>query len=117
MARGEKMKKIKITDLAGVIRSKNSGPFELTLDLVFKDRRAFKLARRSGIFTKELFAGLYNINLQDVLGVVEYEQANAIKVTLVRSVVSGDPGDTDIYGAQQHAPLLDLEVPVEEPCV
>ena len=36
---------------------------------------------------------------------------------LVRSVVSGDPGDTDIYGAQQHAPLLDLEVPVEEPCV
>ena len=109
------MKKIKITDLAEVIRSKNSGPFELTLDLVFKDRGSFELARRSGIFTKELFAGLYNIKLQDVLGVVEYEQANAIKATIVRPVVSGDPGDTDIYGAQQHAPLLDLEVPVEDP--
>jgi len=109
------MKKIKITELAEVIRSKNSGPLELTLDLIFKDSRAFELARRSRIFTKELFAGLYNVNPQDVLGVVEYEQANAIKATLVRPVVSGDPGDTDIYGAQQHAPLLNIEVPVEDP--
>jgi hypothetical protein len=27
--------------------------------------------------------------------------------------VSGSPGETDVYGAQQHAPLLDLEVPEE----
>ncbi|OPZ74278.1 MAG: hypothetical protein BWY80_00643 [Firmicutes bacterium ADurb.Bin456] len=108
------MRKIKITDLAGVIRSKNSGPFELTLDLVFKDRASFELARRSGIFTRELFAGLYNVKLEDVLGLVEFEQANAIKATLVRPIASGAPGDTDVYGAQQHAPLLDLEVPVED---
>jgi hypothetical protein len=27
-----------------------------------------------------------------------------------RLVVSGDLGDRDVYGAQQHAPLLDLEL-------
>jgi hypothetical protein len=26
-----------------------------------------------------------------------------------RPVVSGSPGDSDVYGAQQHAPLLDIE--------
>ena len=107
----KKLRKVKITDLAEVIRSKNSGPFELTLDLVFKDREAFEMARHSGLFTRELFAGLYNVDLEKVIGVVEFEQANAIKATLVRPIVSGAPGDTDVYGAQQHAPLLDLEVP------
>ena len=38
---------VRLTDAARVIRSKNSGPFELTLDILFKDRRYFDLARRS----------------------------------------------------------------------
>jgi len=32
------------------------------------------------------------------------------KITLPRDVVSGDVGDRDVYGAQQHAPLLDIEL-------
>lgn len=107
------MKKIKITELAGVIRSKNSGPYELTFDIIFKDRASFELARRSGIFTGELFARLYGIDVGKVIGVVEFEQANAINATIARPVVSGGPGETDVYGAQQHAPLLGIEVPVD----
>lgn len=106
------MKKIEITDMAGVIRSKNSGPYELTFDIIFKDRENFELAVRSGIFTKELFASLYNIEADGVIDVVAFEQANAIKATIARPVVSGGAGDSDIYGAQQHAPLLSIEVPV-----
>src|SRR5665647_1899755 len=106
------MKKIKITDMASVIRSKNSGPYELTFDIIFKDRANFQLARSSGVFTNKLFAGLYGIAADCVLNVVEFEQANAIKATIVRPVVSGSPGDGDVYGAQQHAPLLEIEVPV-----
>lgn len=105
------MRKIKITEMAEVIRSKNSGPYELTFDIIFKDRVNFETARRSGLFTNHLFATLYGINDDEVLNVVEFEQANAIKATIVRHVVSGSPGDSDIYGAQQHAPLLNIEVP------
>jgi hypothetical protein len=32
----------------------------------------------------------------------------AIKLTLPRRLCAGDPGDGDVYGAQQHAPLLEL---------
>ena len=38
---------------------------------------------------------------------------NAIKFTIYRLRPSGSPGDPDIFGAQQYAPLLDIEVPVE----
>ena len=29
---------------------------------------------------------------------------------LARRVMAGDPGDVDVYGAQQHAPLLGIEL-------
>lgn len=108
-----KLKKLKITEMADVIRSKNSGPYELTLDIIFKNREFFELARRSGIFKKDLYADIYGISVDKVIDLVEFEQANAIKATIVRPLVSGDPGETDVYGAQQHAPLLGIEVPLE----
>ncbi|MCX5844350.1 MAG: DUF4387 family protein [Deltaproteobacteria bacterium] len=46
--------------------------------------------------------------------IVHFDPAWAIKISLVRPVVSGSVGDTDVYGAQQHAPLLKLEIPVME---
>ena len=45
------------------------------------------------------------------MAIIPYDVAYAIKITIPRLVPSGDPGDTDVYGAQQHAPLLDIEIP------
>jgi hypothetical protein len=104
---------INITELAEVIRSKNCGPYELTFDIVFKDRESYDLALASGVFTAELFARLYGLAVDRVLKVVYFDEARAIKATIVRPVVSGDVGETDVYGAQQHAPLLSIEVPTE----
>lgn len=98
-----------ILEEARVIRSKNSGPYELTLDVMFKDRAAYERARAAGVFTPALVARLYGVSEAEVLGVTWFEPANAVKMTLRRRVASGSPGDTDIYGAQQHAPLLALE--------
>ena len=102
---------IPLTRLARVIRSKNAGPFELTLDVLFKTGRGFRLARESGVFTRRRIARLYRVRPGDVLGLLWFEPARAVKVTLRRRIPSGAPGDSDIYGAQQHAPLLALTVP------
>jgi hypothetical protein len=106
------MKKVPITSVASVIRSKNAGPFELTLDILFKDKGTYLYLKNCGFFSRELFAALYDVPLGDILKVVHFDPAFAVKCTMVRQVVSGTPGDTDVYGAQQHAPLLGLEVPV-----
>jgi len=98
-----------IREAARVIRSKNSGPYELTLDVIFADRRYFDLFRSRGIISTELISRLYRVAPSEVLGIVYFEPSNAVKVTIRRRIPSGAPGDTDIYGAQQHAPLLGLE--------
>jgi hypothetical protein len=105
---------VNIIDLADVIRSKNCGPYELTFDIVFKDRTCYALAVASGVFTADLFAHLYGITVDQVLNVVYFAEACAIKATIVRPIVSGDVGETDVYGAQQHAPLLTITVPVDD---
>jgi hypothetical protein len=102
--------KQRLGDVATVVRSKNAGPFELTLDVMFEDRAVYEAVRDGGIFTAEAVARLYRIELQDVLAVIHVDAANAVKVTLRRRLPAGSPGDTDVYGAQQHAPLLMIEL-------
>ena len=97
-----------ILSVARVIRSKNSGPFELTLDILFKHRKDFELFRRKGIISKRRMAALYKTTEADILKIIYFEPSDAIKITMRRRVPSGSLGDTDIYGAQQHAPLLSL---------
>ncbi|MBN1623726.1 MAG: DUF4387 domain-containing protein [Clostridia bacterium] len=101
--------KVKLKDAAKVIRSKNSGPYELTFDIIFRTKELFEAAVDSKVFTRELIAGLYSVDEADVADIVEFIPAKAIKATIRRKVVSGGPGDRDVYGAQQHAPLFDIE--------
>jgi hypothetical protein len=105
------MSKRKLTELARVIRSKNAGPFELTFDIIFKDAESYECAKQSGIFSPGLFAELYRIPVEKVLNFCFFDQAYAIKATIARPVSSGTAGDSDVFGAQQHAPLLELEIP------
>ncbi len=104
---------IPITEAASVIRSKNAGPFELTLDILFKDERIYHYLKSIDFFKPQLFAELYRIPRNQILKVIYFDPAFAVKCTMKRLKVSGSPGDTDVYGAQQHAPLLDLQLPVE----
>ena len=43
-----------LRDIAKVIRSKNAGPFEITLDIVFKTEEDFEAVKKSGVITREL---------------------------------------------------------------
>lgn len=101
-----------LTSLAAVIRSKNAGPFELTVDILFENREDYLFLKEKKYFTRELFARIYRIEVDRITALVHFDPASAIKCTMVRPVVSGSPGDSDIYGAQQHAPVLELRVPV-----
>ncbi len=105
------MKEVPLTQLAAVIRSKNAGPYELTIDILFKREEDYLFLKERNFFTKELFAQLYGVGEDKIINLVYFDPAAAVKCTMVRAVVSGAIGDTDIYGAQQHAPLLTLQVP------
>jgi len=99
----------KLAEVARVIRSKNAGPYELTLDILLKDAAVYESFRRREILSADSVAALYGVPVDDILSVVYFDPARAIKVTMKRRLPSGAPGDTDVYGAQQHAPLVDFE--------
>jgi len=102
--------KTKLTDLADIIRSKNSGPYELTFDIMFKNFEIFEDVVKSGQINEELVCGLFRITKDKIINIIAFQPAKAIKITIKRPICSGDLGETDVYGAQQHAPLLNLEL-------
>jgi hypothetical protein len=102
-----------LRELANIVRSKNAGPHRLTLDVLFESHEVFCRVRDSGALNIAAVAAAYGVPAEMVTSSVVYEPGNAFKFTLRRPVVQGAVGDTDHYGAQQHAPLLDIEIPWE----
>ncbi|MEO8104622.1 MAG: DUF4387 domain-containing protein [Betaproteobacteria bacterium] len=105
----------KLSTLAKTIRSKNAGVDLITFDIIFTERRTYERVKTSGVLTRESVACLYGIGLERISDFVEFDPGNAIKFTITRVRPSGSAGDPDIFGAQQYAPLLDIEVPVDVP--
>ena len=97
----------KLSEVARIIRSKNAGPFELTLDVMFDDRQVYEDIKGRAVLSAETIGRLYD---RPVLSTYYFDNAMAFKATLPRTVSAGTTGDSDVFGAQQHAPLLDLEV-------
>ncbi|WP_184382466.1 DUF4387 domain-containing protein [Roseococcus suduntuyensis] len=101
----------RIRDIAQVCKSKNAGPFLVTIDVLFEDAAVYRQVKATGVLNAALFARLYGVPEEKVL-FTPYDAALAFKATLPRLVPAGDFGDTDVYGAQQHAPLLEVEIPL-----
>lgn len=98
-------------DLAAVVRSKNAGPFECTIDIMFDDADVYWRVLRSGVLTRALVCRLYRITDDRLLFLGQFDAALAIKITMVRPMASGGVGDRDVNACQQHAPLLDVRIP------
>jgi hypothetical protein len=101
---------MKLYELAKVVRSKNAGPYHLTFDVMFANEEDFRRFSASGAIDAAWVARSYSVPEADVR-IIPYPAANAVKVTIPRHASCGSPEDTDVYGAQQHGPLLELELP------
>jgi hypothetical protein len=77
--------------------------------VIFRSDADYQRAAQSEALTAETIAPLYGVPASAVK-VINYPRGRAIKIVIPRRIMSGDPGDRDVYGAQQHAPLLGLEI-------
>ena len=73
---------------------------------MFNNKQDYDEVRQA--ITPAKIAELYRIPEEDVLKIVHFEPALAVKITIKRPRASGALGETDVYGAQQHAPLFEL---------
>ena len=100
---------MKLSDIATVIRSKNAGPRRLTMDIMFGSDADYQRVAQSPSLGAENIGRLYRMAADEVT-IIPYPAGRAIKIVLARAIMAGDPGDYDVYGAQQHAPLLGIEI-------
>ncbi|CRG83592.1 hypothetical protein PISL3812_00945 [Talaromyces islandicus] len=101
-----------LADLASVIRSKNSGPYEITFDVMFSTEGPRDIVKNANILTAETISTLYNVPVTDVIACLWWDSAIAFKATIKRPIVSGSFHDSDAHGSAQHMPLMTLPIPV-----
>ena len=100
---------MRLDSIANVIRSKNAGPCLLTLDVMLPDQATFAYVAARIDQLRRQVATRYGCS-ENAVAVLPFAPALAVKITLPRDVISGDIGDRDVYGAQQHAPLMDIDL-------
>ena len=93
--------------LARKVRSKNAGPFWLTIDIFCEDSAVFDRVR----------AGLSDDAVARVLGVerqllkrFDIPSLNVVKFSLPRPVVQGSRADRDMHGAGWASLLEELDI-------
>ncbi len=96
-------------EITNLIRSKNAGPFELTFDIMFKDKAGYQQAITSDFCTPEKIARQYGVQ-PDSVKLFFLENISTIKISIPRKVPSGNSRDTDIYGGQFHSPLVRMKI-------
>lgn len=96
--------------MASTIRSKNAGVDLITFDILFDSQEYYERAKKCPALSREAIARLFGIPDDRIYSYVTFDPARAIKFTLRRLRPSGSAGEHDVFGAQQYAPLLDIEV-------
>jgi hypothetical protein len=101
-----------LKDIARVIRSKNAKVNRMTYDIFFNSEEDYHLALRSNAFSREAVAQTLGMSPNDIIGCYRADNCQAIKISTYRPLISGSPGERDVFGAQQHLPLLLMDIPI-----
>lgn len=99
----------RIRDLASIVRSKNAGPYKVTIDVMFAEESNYTVVVLSGVLNPATLGPVFGLPADEVT-VTNFRPALAIKITIPRAIPGGGPDDRDVAGGQQFAGIVDLEV-------
>lgn len=100
---------VKIRDVCRHVRSKNAGPFWVTIDLFFDGPENFQRYGLSESLGPELFESLYGTN-PDWVRRFAVESLNVVKISYPRPHPQGWRGERDMHQGQSFARLLDIDI-------
>ena len=98
-----------LKDVAHYVRSKNAGPFWVTVDIFCADAIAFDRVRKAPSLAGDAIARLYGVK-RDEIRRFEVASLNVVKLSFPRSVAQGSVRDADSHAGQYFVPLLDLPI-------
>lgn len=100
-----------LQDLATEVRSKNAGPFWVTMELFLRDEAAYAIAADPAFLDEAVIGRLYGVPSAGVR-IFRLPSLNVVKISFPRPVAQGSLRDRDIHAGQHHVPLALLPLPV-----
>ena len=103
-------------DISRLLRSKNAGPYEITLDVMFDSEAEYQLVKKSNFLNSTSMAMLFEIDKNEIIWNGFFDQALAYKVTIPRlrngkPTASGGYMENDVHASQQYIEFMNLELP------
>ena len=99
----------KLRDVCRHVRSKNAGPYWITVDLFFPDRAALQQHAGSPVLANVAIGRLFDVDASRVKRFIVPELA-VLKLSFPRRLPQGGVTERDMHGGQQYVRLLDLEL-------
>jgi hypothetical protein len=99
----------KLRDVARNVRSKNAGPFWVTVDIFFDGPQTYARHRADPALASESIAALYGVEARYVKR-FEVDALNVIKLSFPRANPQGGVTERDMHSGQQYVPMLELEL-------
>lgn len=103
-----------LKDVCRHVRSKNAGPFWVTIDLFFDGPETFARYSRSKALGPELVAGLFGAD-PALVKRFAVPSLNVVKISYPRATPQGGVVERDLHAGQQYVRLLNIELDGEAP--
>jgi hypothetical protein len=101
-------------DFAIEVRSKNAGPFWVTLETFMRDEAGYAMAADESLINEAVIAELYGVSALSVR-IFRIPTLKVVKISFPRPVVQAGLRDRDVHAGQHHVPLAALPVPALPP--
>lgn len=99
----------KLSEVCRHIRSKNAGPFWITVDLSFQDRETFDRYAEAEAFCPASIGALFDVDAAQIKFFLVPDLA-VVKISYPRRHPQGGAVERDMHGGQQYVRLLDVEL-------
>lgn len=99
----------KLHEVCRHVRSKNAGPFWITVDLSFPDRESFDRHARAEALQPAAIGALFDVDVGQVKRFLVPDLA-VVKISYPRRQPQGGAVERDMHGGQQYIRLLDVEM-------
>ena len=99
-----------LADIALEVRSKNAGPFWVTMELFMRDAAGYQIVADESFLNEEVIADLYRVEA-NTIKMYRIPSLNVVKISFPRPVTQGSLRDRDTHAGQHHVPLALQRVP------
>ncbi|PXY18817.1 DUF4387 domain-containing protein [Prauserella muralis] len=98
-----------LADLAHEVRSKNAGPFWVTMEVFLRDAEGYRMVADESFLNERTVARLYRVE-ESTVQIFRIPSLNVVKISFPRRLSQGSLRDRDMHAGQHHVPLARLRV-------